>query len=96
MKFEDIVAAQVLDYSIDTFARLLEEHSEASQSVIKGKLNSNYFRDYFDAVGVKTILVESPYIDHDYLDDFSAYYVKCFHPYKRFGTRLHFFGEKFA
>jgi hypothetical protein len=70
------VAATVVGYSIDTFAKLLQDYSEATKAIIDEKLASNYFRDYFDTVDVKTIVVENPYIDHDYLDDFSAYYVR--------------------
>lgn len=50
-----------------------------------------YLSDYLFAVQAKTIVVENEYIDGDYLDDFSNYYVKCFKTYERKCRRLHFF-----
>lgn len=85
----------VVPYSIKEFAEQLRAKSEATHELITAKLSAKYFEDYFSTVGVRTIVVEDPYIDHDYLDDFAAYYVRCFHPYKRHCTRLHFFAESF-
>lgn len=82
-------------YSINEFRQIVLSHSEASPEVIDRKLRSRYFEDYFAALAIKTIVVEEDYIDHDYLEDFSAYYVKCFHAYKRTCTRLHFFKAEF-
>ena len=42
------------------------------------------------------MLVEESYVDRDYLEDFSAYYVRCFHPYERTCARLHFFTAAFT
>lgn len=41
--------------------------------------------------GIISILVEENYIDSDFMDDFSFYYVRCFRPYSRHCKRLHFF-----
>ncbi len=37
------------------------------------------------------MVIEDNYVDRDYLDDYSAYYVRCFQQYQRFCRRLHFF-----
>jgi hypothetical protein len=46
----------------------------------------------------RTIIVEPGYVDKDYLEDYSAYYAKCYRHrdegYKRFCTRLHLFGAR--
>src|SRR5262245_46892200 len=76
-------------YSIDALRSLLAEHSEHGWSA-EG-VHERYFGDYFDALGAKTVVVERDYIDHDYLEDFAAYYVRCFKNYARTCTRLHFF-----
>lgn len=59
------------------------------------KSHLNYFQDYLQELGCKKIVVEDPYVDGDYLDDYSAYYVKCFKKYKRKCKRVHFFSEEF-
>lgn len=57
---------------------------------------SEYLAGYLDELGVKTMLAEYNYIDGDFLDDFASYYVRCFQPYDRFCTRLHFFNQPFT
>ena len=85
----------VVPYSIDTLNQILSENSEALPDTISGKRHSIYFREYFDAIGAKSIIVENDYIDHDFLDDFAGYYVRCFHPYRHRCVRLHFFSRVF-
>lgn len=87
---------EVCDYSIETLRRLISEKSKSNEDVIGSKLHHYYFEGYCDFIGVKTIVVENNYIDHDYLEDFSAYYVRCFSTYQRVCTRLHFFGVQFS
>jgi hypothetical protein len=83
-------------FTADRFRELLAKHSEASPETVASKLHSSYFESYFREVGVKTVVAEEQYVDHDYLEDFSAYYVKCFYPYKRYCARLHFFRDDFS
>jgi hypothetical protein len=64
--------------------RLLEDEV-AAQS------RARYLYGYLRDIGAKTIVVEYDYTDGDYLDDFAAYYVKCFATYERRCKRLHFF-----
>ena len=45
---------------------------------------------YLDDIECASILLELDYVDHDYLDDFANYYVKCFTPYRRYCRRAHF------
>lgn len=59
-------------------------------------MHRQYFSDYFSVLCAKTIVVEPDYVDHDFLEDFAAYYVRCFEPYKRTTTRLHFFSTDFT
>ncbi len=87
---------KVVSYAIDNLISLLSEESLASCDQIKDKLHRLYFEDYFNGINAKTIVVEYDYIDHDYLEDFSSYYVKCFNTYNRKCTRLHFFNVPFS
>ena len=57
---------------------------------------ARYLYGYLNDIHAKTIIVEYEYTDRDYLDDFAAYYVRCFAPYKRRCKRLHFFSEPLA
>jgi len=41
-------------------------------------------------------VVENDYIDHDFLEDFAAYYVRCFSTYSKVCARLHFFNIEFT
>ncbi len=89
------MAFQVVSYTSDAFRSLLISLSVAEASRVDAKLGAGYWAQYFAAIGVRTIVTESDYIDHDYLEDFSAYYVKCFTPYQRICHRLHFFTDSF-
>ena len=85
----------VCSYSIEKLRQLISEKSKSSENVISNKLHHNYFDGYCNEIGVNTIVVENGYIDHDFLEDFSAYYVRCFSSYERVCTRLHFFSIDF-
>jgi hypothetical protein len=87
-------APEVHKYDIRTLCEVIAKYSGNSTEEIKGKLHHHYFKGYCDDIGVKTFIVEHDYIDQHYLEDYSAYYVRCFHPYKRFCTRLHFFKDE--
>jgi hypothetical protein len=67
--------------------------SGATVTSLELKRHSQFFDDYFRDLGARTLLVESPYIDRDYLEDFAAHYVKCFDPPKRNCGRIHVFAR---
>jgi hypothetical protein len=48
---------------------------------------------HLTALGCRLIVVEDPYVDRDFLEDYSAYYVKSFPEYPRYCRRLHFFAH---
>jgi hypothetical protein len=86
----------VIPYSIDELRTQLVECSRACLVDIDGKIHKQYFSDYFDELAAKSIVIEYEYVDHDYLEDFANYYVKCFQDYDRKCTRLHFFNVEFT
>jgi hypothetical protein len=63
---------------------------------IAKKYQSQYMARYLDKIGAKTIVTENFYVDRDYLDDFSQFYVKCFERYDHICKRLHFFSQDFS
>ncbi len=85
---------EVYPYSIDQLKSLICDKSLAPLNLINRKSHTVYFKNYFDALVAKTIVVENHYVDRDYLDDFAGYYVRCFKNYQRFCARLHFFNEE--
>jgi len=87
---------EVWPYTIETLQRLLAEKSVADPRVVEDKLHTAYFEEYFNKLGAQTVLVENHYIDHDFLEDHAAYYVRCFEEYRRTCTRLHFFNIQFS
>lgn len=87
---------EVHKYSIDNLIAIISKYSEASEPLVRSKHHSTYFKEYFDNVSAATIIVEKDYIDKDYLEDFASYYVKCFDPYLKRCTRIHFFSNPFA
>jgi hypothetical protein len=87
---------EVCKYSINALKDKLVETTLASRDLISNKLHTIYFEEYFDHLKAKTFLVEYDYIDHDFLEDFSYYYVKCFKKYKRKCARYHFFNIEFT
>jgi hypothetical protein len=82
-------------YDPATLRRLLKESSQAEQAAVDNNLHSVYFEEYFAKLDARTIVIERPYVDRDFLEDFAAYYVRCFDDYRRFCTRLHFFSSAF-
>lgn len=87
--------ARVLPYSPAAFCELLAAAPGNTVASIRSKLHAVYFEEYFAKLSARTIVVEADYVDHDFLEDFAAYYVRCFQSYSRHCSRLHFFNETF-
>lgn len=90
------MACDVLPYSIENLIECFVKGSEgATSEQIHDKYHRAYFKEYFSELQAKTIVVERDYIDKDYLEDYAAYYDRCFRDYRRRTTRLHFFDVGF-
>ena len=85
---------EVHAYSPERLQEIIANVSDANVVTIDNKFQCKYFREYFHDLDASTIVVEKPYVDRDFLEDFSAYYVRCFHEYKRWCARLHFFSRQ--
>ncbi len=86
---------KAVKYSPRKLRDLLVKYSEASPSLVASKTHLTYFDEYFGKLKAKTIVVESPYTDGDFLDDYAAYYVRCLGKYRSRCARLHFFQVAF-
>jgi hypothetical protein len=87
---------EVFAYNLATLTRLAADLSgKNTEATISRKSHPAYLDGYFKTLNVQTIVVERPYVDRDYLEDFAAYYVTCFIDYKRYCARMHFFSSTF-
>jgi hypothetical protein len=86
---------EVQPYSLDWFTDLLVRSSQADIADVRANLHLSYFDGYLNEIGVSTIVAEYEYVDHDYLEDYAEYYVKCFQQYNRKCLRIHFFSNSF-
>ena len=76
------------------YKALENEHLPASE--VARKRRAVYLTNYLTRLNTRLIIVEPAYIDAGYLDDYAAYYVKCFKTYDRRCKRIHFFSEEFS
>lgn len=54
----------------------------------------SYIFNYLEGLGAESVLLEMKYLDKDYLEDFSRYYVKRFGNDGHLCARMHFFATK--
>lgn len=92
---------EVHPYSLDVLKRLLTDAAQALPELVDSKSHVAYLNAYLKHKGVKTVLLERDYIDRDYLEDYSGYYVRCFRQKDKpeYGprcNRLHFFSRNFT
>lgn len=85
----------VSNFSSDLFSALISKCFESDFADIKNKKQIQYIVNYLESLDAKTIVSERVYVDKDYSEDFSSYYVKSFKDYKGYCTRLHFFKNEF-
>ena len=83
-------ACGVVPYDLAALCGLVAEASNDRAETFQESVHAEFFKSYFEELGAKTILVEGDYTDRDYLEDYAAYYSRCFHPFPRTCRRLHF------
>lgn len=86
----------VCKFAKETLSLLVRERFGSEFPDIIQKDQVDYLYKYMSFLGCKTILMESDYVDRDYLEDYSRYYVKCFTQYGERCARLHFFTSEFT
>lgn len=87
---------RIRSYSLDAFKDIICNASSTSRQYLDSKPQLTYLDSYLrhPDIDAKSILVETPYIDRDYLADYGGYYVRCFASYHRWCSRLHFFATE--
>lgn len=56
----------------------------------------NYFDLYLKKLKCKTAVIESHYIDRDYVDDMALFYARSLRSYPNYCQRIHFFDSRFS
>src|SRR5438874_11153291 len=87
------MALDVRDFSEDNFYEALSNPYVPCQEVRKQK-KVTYLYKYLSTLQARSIVIETEYIDRDYLDDFAEYYLGCFDKFDRWCKRVHFFRDK--
>jgi hypothetical protein len=60
-----------------------------------GSIVGGYFFKYLNKIQAKSFLIESNYIDKDFLIDYSNYYSRSFREIPKTTDRIHFFSAFF-
>ncbi|RVU31572.1 hypothetical protein [Neptunomonas marina] len=84
----------VCEFAKETLGNLVKECFGSNFPDIVKKDQVNYIFNYLGDLDAESILLEADYVDKDYLEDYSNYYVKCFNGYGPRCARLHFFDKK--
>lgn len=75
--------------NLEEEVRLASRAAPGSSSPHQVRFLGSYLEN--DEAGAKSILVESPYVDRHFLEEYSHYYATSLHPPPPKATRLHFF-----
>lgn len=98
MPTSNLAPLAVVPFSKDYLVAFIRHQTRWTQrSEISRKKQLDYLCSYLevDHIGVKTVVVESEYVDRHYLEDYSEYYARCFPYHPRKCSRLHFFSSSF-
>jgi len=83
----------VCRFEKSTLSNLVKECFGADFPDVFHKEQTDYIYRYTKDLGATSILLEFDYVDKDYLEDYSRYYVKCFSSNGYKCARLHFFAK---
>lgn len=84
----------VCAFEKSTFSNLIKECINSDFLDIFNKPQIDYIFRYLEEIGAKSVVLEYDYIDKDYLDDYSKFYVRRFNSSGHTCSRLHFFSEE--
>lgn len=85
----------ICKFEKQTFTNLVKESFGSEFPEIYNKKQIDYIWRYLRDLSCQTVLMESEYIDHDYLEDYTRYYVRGFNNAGYKCARLHFFSSEF-
>lgn len=87
----------VYRYSQDTLKEcFVNALADRHEHIVENKQHLTCLTNYFDKIKTQTIIVEQEYVNRDFLEDYSSYYVRSYTEYRRNCHRLHFFKNQFS
>jgi len=92
--FMPMISYLVSTFEKQTITNLVRECFGYDFPDIFRKDQVDYLFNYLGNLGAQSVLLEQSYVDKDYLEDFSRYYVKRFGNDGHKCARLHFFSSK--
>lgn len=88
----------IFGYDFSNFCAYLAFQTNTNYNYISQKTQVKYINKYLEYLSKEEeglfIIYENEYIDKNYMDDFSSYYVNCFSQYRKTTSRIHFFKYK--
>ncbi len=84
----------IFDYTLNNFCAYLAYQTNTNFSYVKQKKQIIYIDKYMSHLSQEhklCFIYEHEYIDKNYIDDFTSYYVNCFTTYRKTASRIHFF-----
>lgn len=83
------------DFSEDNLCKALS-NGWVSAGELAQRRPVRYLVRYLRDLRAGSLLVEQPYTDADYLDDYAVYYRRCHAPFDRHCKRIHFFDAQLS
>ncbi len=84
-------------FSQDKFRDVVRDVCGIPPSETYTPIQVAYLGKYLEAqLGASTLVVESHYIDRNFMEEFSIFYSKCLSPTPNFCTRIHVFSQAFT
>ncbi|MDD3482355.1 C39 family peptidase [Azovibrio restrictus] len=81
-------------FTKQTLSNLIKESFGADFPFVFDKKQIDYIVRYLEDLGAKSVVLEKNYLDKDFLEDHSRYYVKCYNNHGHRCARLHFFAKE--
>lgn len=89
----EMIPFLVCEFGKSTLSNLVRECFGSDFPDIFRKKQIDYIFRYLSDLGAKSVLLEFEYVDKDYLEDYSRFYVKRFNSRGHKCARLHFFSR---
>jgi hypothetical protein len=89
------ITCKAITFASNPLKSILEQELEKHFYITENKRQLFYLQEYLNYLDCQTVILETPYTDRDFLEDFADYYSRCFQDYGRECSRLHFFNLPF-
>lgn len=94
---DSLTPIEVAPYSRDFVTNVIRHVTRwSARSEVGDKAHLVYLDNYLKNLEVKTVVLETDYVDRHYLEDYSEYYARCFQSLPKKCVRMHFFSSSFS